>query len=143
MMDRYVFPAVFEPNDTEEGYTVTFPDLPGCITEGDTWEVAHRRAQDTLEGFLWGMEHDGDPVPLPTPVPKVIRPPKAILTMVEAWMPGVRDEMANKAVNKTVTLPRWLKDAADREHINVSQVLQTALKQRLGIMDGDSNSRHG
>ncbi|EQD48791.1 hypothetical protein B1A_13922, partial [mine drainage metagenome] len=62
-------------------------------------------------------------------------PPGTVVTMIEAWMTLVRDEMANKAVNKTVTLPRWLRDAADREHINVSQVLQAALKQRLGVPD--------
>ena len=38
-MDRYIFPAVFEPGD-KKGYVVTFPDLPDCITEGDTMEEA-------------------------------------------------------------------------------------------------------
>lgn len=31
-MDRYAFPAVFEADNDGRGYTVRFPDLPGCIT---------------------------------------------------------------------------------------------------------------
>lgn len=38
-MDRYIYPAIFDPCE-EGGYSVTFPDLPGCITEGDTVEEA-------------------------------------------------------------------------------------------------------
>lgn len=34
MKDRYLFPAICEPGDSN-GYTVTFPDLPGCI--GHRW----------------------------------------------------------------------------------------------------------
>lgn len=33
-MDSYLFPAIFKPGE-EKGYVVTFPDLPGCITEGN------------------------------------------------------------------------------------------------------------
>lgn len=36
MKERYLFPAIFERGDVD-GYTVTFPDLPGCITEGTPW----------------------------------------------------------------------------------------------------------
>ena len=35
MADKYIFPAVFDPDEISLGYTVTFPDLPGCITEGN------------------------------------------------------------------------------------------------------------
>lgn len=36
-MSKYIYPAVFHPGEPDEGgYTVTFPDLPGCISEGDT-----------------------------------------------------------------------------------------------------------
>jgi hypothetical protein len=50
-------------------------------------------------------------------------------------MPPVRDEMANKSVNKTVTIPRWLNEAAEKANINFSQVLQYALKEQLKITD--------
>ena len=49
----------------------------------------------------------------------------------------MRDEMANKAIKKTLTLPKWLNDEAERYHVNFSQVLQIALKERLGIIVSD------
>ena len=64
-MDRYVFPAVFDPCE-EGGYTVTFPDLPGCITEGDTEEESFQMAKEALELHLYGMERDGDEIPKPS-----------------------------------------------------------------------------
>ena len=30
---EYVYPAVFHPND-DGSITITYPDLPGCISEG-------------------------------------------------------------------------------------------------------------
>ena len=33
-MAKYVFPAVFTPEDIG-GYSINFPDLPSCYTQGD------------------------------------------------------------------------------------------------------------
>lgn len=136
-MDKYIFPAIFEPGETK-GYTVTFPDLPGCITEGDTLEEALYMAKEALELHLYGMEEDNDLIPEPTP-PENIRLSKgAFLALIEAWMLPVRDEMANKAIKKTLTIPKWLNDIAEKEKVNFSQILQSALKQYLGIKERQS-----
>ncbi|SHJ77785.1 type II toxin-antitoxin system HicB family antitoxin [Desulfofundulus thermosubterraneus] len=131
-MDKYIFPAVFETGE-KKGYCVTFPDLPGCITEGDTLEEALQMAREALELHLYGMEEDGDEIPSPTPPEKVRVPENGFVTVIEAWMPLVRDRMARKAVKKTVTLPKWLNDLAEKEKINFSQLLQAAIKERLCI----------
>lgn len=131
-MDRYIFPAVFEQGENK-GYVVTFPDLPGCITEGDTIAEALHMAKDALELHLYGMEEDGDAVPAPS-APEVLRiPEKAFISLVEIWMPVIRDEMVNKAIKKTLTIPKWLNDMAEKNKINFSHVLQTALKDYLGV----------
>jgi len=44
---KYVFPAVLSP-DPDGGYTVIFPDLPGCVTEGDTLAEALYMATDAM-----------------------------------------------------------------------------------------------
>lgn len=132
--DRYIYPAVFEPCE-EGGYCVTFPDLPGCITEGDTLEEALHMARKALALHLWSMEDDGDAIPEPTP-PQNVRPPQGgFVAPVEAWMVPLRDKIANKAVNKMLTLPKWLNDLAEERHVNFSQVLQRALKEYLGVHD--------
>jgi Uncharacterised protein family (UPF0150). len=98
-MDKYIFSAVFEPGNIK-GYVITFPDLPGCITEGDTLEDALAMAKDALELHLYGMEEDGNFIPQPTPPEKIHAPEGSFVVPVEVYMPPVRDEMANKAVKR-------------------------------------------
>lgn len=139
-MERYMFAAVFQPDDTQ-GYTVTFPDLPGCITEGDDFEEAARNAKEALELHLYGMEEEGMTIPKPTSnFNEWENKPVGQIVIITAWMDVIRDEMQNKAVNKTVTMPKWLADEAKNAGINFSQVLQTALKKQLGITE---RRRHG
>lgn len=45
---------------------MTFPDLPGCITQGDSFEHAFKMAQEALECHLLGMHEDGDEIPQPS-----------------------------------------------------------------------------
>ncbi len=133
-MDSYIFPAILDP-DEGPGYTVTFPDLPGCITEGGTLEEALTMATEALELHLFGMEEDGDPIPQPSPTSEIEVPPGAFVSLIRAWMPRIRDSISNRAVKKTLTLPKWLNDLAESRHINFSQVLQSALKNTLGVSD--------
>lgn len=132
-MDRYIFPAIFEPGE-RSGYTVNFPDLPGCITEGDSMEEALHMAKEALELHLYGMEEDGDLIPNPTRPEDLKIPEKSFVSLVEIWMPIIRDEMENKAIKKTLTIPKWLNDVAEKNNVNFSQVLQSALKEYLGIL---------
>ncbi|TEB11689.1 type II toxin-antitoxin system HicB family antitoxin [Pelotomaculum propionicicum] len=134
MSDKYIFPAVFDPCE-EGGFSVTFPDLPGCITEGDTLEEAFTMAREALELHLWGMEEDNDPIPWPTPPNKVPVTEGGFTSLIEAIMPPIRDKMANKAVNKTLTLPKWLNDLAEKRKVSCSRLLQDALKDYLGVRD--------
>ena len=133
-MDRYIFPAVFDPCE-EGGYCVTFPDLPGCITEGDTLEDAYSMTKEALELYLWGMEDDGDPIPGLTLPNEIEVPTGGFVSLIEALMPPIRDKMANKAVNKTLTLPKWLNDLGEKRKVNFSHLLQDALKNYLSIRD--------
>ncbi|GAV24223.1 HicB family protein [Carboxydothermus islandicus] len=131
--DLYVFPAIFDY--AEDGISVEFPDLPGCLTCGDNTEEALKNAKEALELHLYGMEKDNEPIPEPTPIDKIKIEPNQVLVLVEAWMPLVRSEMDNKAVKKTLTIPKWLNDLAEKKKINFSRVLQQALKEQLGIKE--------
>ncbi len=46
----------------------------------------------------------------------------------------VRDEMENKSIKKTLTIQKWLNDIAEKNKVNFSQILQTALKDYLGVI---------
>jgi len=135
---KYTFPAVFDPNENG-GYTVTFPDLPGCITEGDDLDEALAMAAEAMALHLYGMERDGDPIPEPSKPAEVQFPddvsPGAFVTVIQARTEPIHDEMASRAVKKTLTIPQWLNDEAEKAGINFSQVLQYALKEKLGIVE--------
>lgn len=49
------FTAVFEPAH-EGGYVVYVPALPGCTTQGETFEEAQSNAKDAIEGYLQAMK---------------------------------------------------------------------------------------
>lgn len=137
--DRYVYPAIFDY--AGDGISVEFPDLPGCLTCGDTTEEALSMAKEAMALHLYGMEQDGDPIPDPTDARQVKTESNQIVVLIEAWMPSFRDRVENKAVKKTLTLPRWLNDLAEREKVNFSHILQTALKRHLGIEDFPAEKR--
>ena len=129
--DYYIYPAIFEYN--EDGISISFPDIPGCFSCANTDEEALYMAKDALGLHICNMEDDGDIIPIPTELKdiKIKNNQKAIL--VEVNMPLFRESVQNTAVKKTLTIPKWINDLAERNHVNFSQVLQTALKQYLGV----------
>ncbi|MGZ8217716.1 type II toxin-antitoxin system HicB family antitoxin [Methylomagnum sp.] len=62
---KITYPALFDPQP-EGGYTVTFPDLPEAITEGDSMEQARFNAAECLSLVLDVRMEQGDPIPLPS-----------------------------------------------------------------------------
>ena len=131
-MDNYIYPAIFETSEAG-GYCITFPDLPGCITEGDDLKEAMHMAKDALELYLYNLEEDNENIPIPSNPVNIKIPTGSFVAPIEAYMPIVRNEMSNKSVKKTLTIPYWLNKLAEENNINFSQILQTSLKEHLGI----------
>lgn len=50
-MLEYVYPAIFHKND-DNSYTVIFPDLQGCITEGKSLGESMKMAQSAVSQWL-------------------------------------------------------------------------------------------
>lgn len=131
-MKKVTYFAVMEPA-AAGSYGVYFPDLPGCTSIGDDFEHASRMAEEALGLHLWSMEKDGDVIPAPTHPPFEDTPVGAVIAAVTIFPDIVKNEMDNRATKTNVTIPAWLKEMAEKEHINFSQVLQTALKERLRV----------
>lgn len=51
--------------DKDTSYGVSFPDVPGCISAGDTFEEAISNAAEALAGHFAMLRADGDSVPRP------------------------------------------------------------------------------
>ncbi|MDR1731479.1 MAG: type II toxin-antitoxin system HicB family antitoxin [Synergistaceae bacterium] len=126
MRDRYFFPAVFCYE--ENGISITFPDLPGCISCGDDDRDAVKMAEEALGLHLYNMELDNDPIPEPSQGSAVTLEPNERIFLVDVWMPQVRQEVQPVYVKKTLTIPADLNEAAVAAGLNFSQVLASALR---------------
>lgn len=131
MKDHYIFPAIFDFAD--DGIAIDFPDLPGCLPSAHTVEDAVKNAKEAMALHLYNIEIDNEAIPEPTPVKSLKSKDNQAILLVEVWMPIYRNAIENRAIKKTLTIPKWLNDLAEKESINFSQVLQEALKKRLGV----------
>lgn len=129
--DVYIFPAIFDY--AEDGISIEFPDLPGCLSCADTDEEALYMAKDVLKGFLLCMEEENEDIPEPTPLKDVKLENNQRAVLIEVCLALLREARNNKAVKKTLTIPYWLNVEAEKAGINFSQVLQVALKEKLNV----------
>ena len=132
-MAKYVYPAVFTPEE-EGGYSVFFPDLEGCYTCGDDLQDALFMANDVLAFVLYDYEKEGKRIPVPSKAEDVKKEGCEFVNYIACDTIEYARMHDNKAVKKTLTIPQWLNDAALREDINFSQVLQEALMNKVGNM---------
>lgn len=130
-MAKYVYPAVFTEEDC--GYSVNFPDLPNCFTSGQTLGEAIQMANDVLCLTLYEMEQDGTAIPEPSGIRDISTGDGAFVNFIPCDTVEYRKFFDSKAVKKTLTVPSWLNDMAERAGINFSATLQAALKQQLHI----------
>ena len=140
-MYKLTYLAVFEPTGT--GYSVYFSDLPGCVSYGNDFEDAQKEAADALGLHIYGMEKDGDVIPVPSKTPQV-DPETAtgyIVSPVTVFPDLVRNELDNRAVKTNLTIPAWLKEMAEAQGVNYSKVFQAALMDYLGINQAPMQGR--
>jgi len=62
------YPALIKYVAEDNSYLVEFPDLPGCLTEGDTLEEAKRNAKEALTGYLASVFERDLKIPGPSAV---------------------------------------------------------------------------
>lgn len=132
-MLKLIYPACFYPNDN--GYTVTFPDLPGCVTEGKNIAEAMNMAVDAASGWILDSIEYGESIPeATTDISSIpLEYPDGLINFIMLDMDSYSDKYGVKAVRKNCTIPAWLNDAAERKNINFSAVLQQALIEQLNI----------
>ena len=130
-MRKLTYLAVFEV-DENPGISVYFPDVPGCISCGDNFDHALQMAKEALALHIFGMEKDGEVLPVRTDKITKISAGDMVVP-VTVYPDIIKDEINNRREKTTVTIPNWLKAAAEAEGLNYSRLLETAIKETLGI----------
>ncbi len=99
------------PDPEEGGYVVSVPDLPGCISQGDTVEEAMEMIRDAQRGWLTVALEHGDPIPTP-------RAPDGYSGKFNVRVPR--------------RLHRALSEAAEAEGVSLNLFVATALAGAVG-----------
>jgi predicted RNase H-like HicB family nuclease len=129
---RKVYPIVLTPG--ENGFMVYVPDLK-INTQGDDIAEAIEMARDAIG--LWGITEEdfGRKIPDPATLSceEVPHEEGEVVTLVDVDFKAYRRANDIRAVRKNVTIPSWLNEAAEKEGVNFSQILQEALKEYLHL----------
>ena len=125
--DIIIYPAVFSKEN--EYYNVVFPDVPEAITFGVGMVDAVQRSQEALGLAIYDkLEH-----PSATEISEIDVEENECIVMITLDLARYRREHDTKTVKKNTSIPAWLNEIAMKQHINFSQTLTEALKQKLKI----------
>ena len=133
-MSKYVYPAIFTPEESG-GYSVRFPDVKNCFTDGDTLAEALTNAEDALCLMLYDLEQARGTICKPTSA-EALRgqlEEGEFVNLVACDTVEYRKFYNNRAVKKTLSIPAWLNEMAEAAEINFSGLLQEALKKQLNV----------
>lgn len=65
------YPVTVIPCEESSGYVAYYPDLPGCITQADTWEELAHMLEDAKRCWISAALEDLDEIPEPKKQEKV------------------------------------------------------------------------
>lgn len=113
-------------------YVVVYvPDFD-INTQGENVAEAMEMARDAIG--LMGIDMQDDKKALPTPTPiEAVKAENGIATLVDVDFDEYRRKNEMRSVKKNCTIPSWLNYEAEKQNINFSETLQSALIERLGI----------
>jgi predicted RNase H-like HicB family nuclease len=105
------YPVIIHKDENSD-YGVTFPDLPGCFSAGETIEAALANAQEAAECHVEGILLDSEPIPVATAVERYKDDPdykEGLWALVEVDFS--RLSLKSKRVN--ITMPERLLNSLD------------------------------
>lgn len=121
------YPVIFHPEAI--GYSTCVPDLDGCFSQGDTLTEALEMTTDAIGLFLNSIQE----FPAASAPDTIVVPAGDFMMVVPFDALAYQRKHNTKSVKKTLTIPAWLNEAAEAEHVNFSGLLQEALKKKLNI----------
>ena len=129
---KLIYPAIFTPWLEKEGFTVEVPDLPGCVTEGDSLVDAIDMAVDAASGWILGELEEGKSYPSASDHSDITAPDGAFVNLIVLDIDAYAEKYGSKAVRKSITIPAWLNTYGEKNNVNFSRVLTDALMQQAG-----------
>ena len=130
MKSRLLYPCIVKKEDGI--FYANFLDFEGCFTDGETLEEVVINAKDVLSGTLFTMAKHNIPFPS-SENKKIDLKDGEFLIYIDVWISPILEKAKNQSIKKTLTITKWLNDEAEKHSLNFSNILQTALKETLGL----------
>ncbi|MGN1456993.1 MAG: type II toxin-antitoxin system HicB family antitoxin [Acutalibacteraceae bacterium] len=131
MSTKIYYPAVFQKED--KGYSVWIPDIPGCVSQGDSFEEANNYIIEAIGLCLESYAEHNQDIPRPSSPENIKTEHNQFVSMIMFDPMEYERAYGNKSVKKTLTIPSWLNTMSEKNNINFSAVLQAALMEKLGL----------
>ena len=115
-MTKLAYPFTIRPLLKEEGggYLIEFPDLPGCMSDGETIEEAVTHGKDAMDGWIDACKKLGRPVPSPS-------------------IPAAESTYSGKVLQRfPKTLHARLAVRAKQEGVSLNQLILSLVAEGLG-----------
>lgn len=129
---KYLYPAIFLAEE-KGGYSVSFPDIRGCYTQGETSKEAYNMAEEALSQMLSFMEDKHIHIPEASQIETIKAEENSFITMVNADTNAYRRMLNKKAVRKSISIPEWMDVMVKQKNINLSNFVQQALRAEFGL----------
>jgi predicted RNase H-like HicB family nuclease len=130
--NKKVYPVVITPPQTDEFYVVKVPDIDR-MTQGISLAEALDMAEDLISVHGVLLQDDGGKIPEPS----TVEPPHEageLVSWVRVDFDAYRKAHDTKAVHKDVTIPAYMAERARKQGLNLSRILQDALKEHVGTL---------
>ena len=129
---KYVYPACFYP-ESDGRFSVIVPDFP-VATFGDTIADALYMAADAIAGRIYVAIEAGEKIPEASDVTGIaLERAGGFVSLVFVDTEIFWAEHDEKPVKKTLTIPSWLNQAAEKRNVNFSAALKEALLEKIAL----------
>lgn len=126
----FTYPAIFTKDDNR--YWVKFIDLEGCYSDGDTLAEAMENSKEAMGLYLEDLSNYPD---CTTDFSNIKLDKNQLISFISINLEEHKKKYENKSVKKTLSIPAWLNTLAEKENVNFSKILQTALMEKLNISE--------
>lgn len=131
---KLIYPACFYPLEAQEGYCVVVPDLPGCVTQGNSLADAIGMAVDAASGWVLDELEDGNEPPKASNIKDIVlEEENGFVNLIMLDMDTYAEKFGDNAVRKNCTIPAWMNTMAEKRNLNFSAALQAELSRQLGL----------
>ena len=110
-------------------YAIDFPDLPGTHAQCKDLTDVQKEAEESLCSFLMAAKAVGEEVSAPSP--SIVLKDGEMAAIITADLEAYQKKHDTKPIRKTVSIPQWMADGAERKGLSLSKVLQESLSVRL------------